>query len=457
MSWTAAAAVLGYAVQLGNGHLNADAIVLLQWSLGLALLAVLMPSMESTRSAELVSTLALGGVLTWQLTELFNAPPGIYIRDASDAGLRPFRVGVVLAGLLCAALMSRGPRQRRSRVSLFVLLLIVHFAMGAFVVRAAPDPFIDTYVFQRDSVLALLFGDNPYAITFVNIYRDETNYGPGLSHDGRLTFGFVYPPLSLLLAAAGAVLGGDVRFSHLVATTLAGAGMLALGAGRRVAALAAAVFLFTPRGFFVLEQSWTEPYLVCLFAWAAWSTARQTRSHPYFLGLLLAIKQHMALLVPLLWLLPTWPRSAKPLANLTLKAFIAAALVTLPFVLWSPLAFYRSAIIMQFQQPHRADALSFAATWAFDHAGEQLPHYLPFVAAAVSSVIALWRAPRTVSGFAGSAALVYLLFFAFAKQAFCNYYYYVIGLLCCAIAADRTPSGNTRGTALWKPFRGETR
>jgi hypothetical protein len=107
---------------------------------------------------------------------------------------------------------------------------------------------------------------------------------------------------------------------------------------------------------------------------------------------------------------------------------------------------------MQFYQPHRPDALSFAATWAVDH-GTELPQYIPFLAAIVAIAVSLWRAPRTVSGFAGSVALVYLLFFAFAKQAFCNYYYYVIGLLCCAIAAERAPTGRVYtplGTSAWR-------
>ncbi len=33
-------------------------------------------------------------------------------------------------------------------------------------------------------------------------------------------------------------------------------------------------------------------------------------------------------------------------------------------------------------------------------------------------------------------ALVLLVFFAFNKQAFCNYYYFVIGALCTALAAS---------------------
>ena len=47
--------------------------------------------------------------------------------------------------------------------------------------------------------------------------------------------------------------------------------------------------------------------------------------------------------------------------------------------------------------------------------------------------------PRTPAGFAGGVALVYFAFFAFNKQAFENYYFFVIGALCCAVALTPEP------------------
>jgi hypothetical protein len=57
----------------------------------------------------------------------------------------------------------------------------------------------------------------------------------------------------------------------------------------------------------------------------------------------------------------------------------------------------------------------------------------------VAIALALWRAPRTPAGFAAASALVFLVFFAFNKQAFTNYYSLVIGALCTAAAAARLP------------------
>jgi MFS family permease len=63
-----------------------------------------------------------------------------------------------------------------------------------------------------------------------------------------------------------------------------------------------------------------------------------------------------------------------------------------------------------------------------------------FVAMSVALAIALWRCPRDAGGFAAGLAVVYLPFIAFNKQAFANYYLFVIGALCCAVAAAPVPA-----------------
>ena len=61
---------------------------------------------------------------------------------------------------------------------------------------------------------------------------------------------------------------------------------------------------------------------------------------------------------------------------------------------------------------------------------------IAFVAGALASALAVWRLPSTPAGFAAAVALTYLAFFAFNKQAFSNYYFFVIGAMCCAVAAS---------------------
>jgi hypothetical protein len=73
--------------------------------------------------------------------------------------------------------------------------------------------------------------------------------------------------------------------------------------------------------------------------------------------------------------------------------------------------------------------------WWVDHGHAQPSPVVPFVVVAVASAVAVWRLPRTPAGFGAATALTFLAFFAFNKQAFCNYYFFVVGALAVTLAA----------------------
>src|SRR4029079_11584802 len=104
-----------------------------------------------------------------------------------------------------AAPSASGPGRGVVRHAGILALLATHLALGVWTIRAqpAPSPMIDVFMFQRDAVAALLSGVNPYAITFPNPYLTGGYYGRGMVVDGRLMFGFVYPPLSAFLSVLG--------------------------------------------------------------------------------------------------------------------------------------------------------------------------------------------------------------------------------------------------------------
>src|SRR5262249_33909033 len=134
-------------------------------------------------------------------------------------------------------------------------LIATYIGLGWWVLRESPSPWIDVFVFQRDSAAALTHGTNPYSITFPNIYGNGAYYGPGMVANGRVLFGYVYFPLTLLMVLPGTWIFGDTRFAQLFAVALVA---LFLVRGRHTAKLglpAAALLLLLPRGYFVLEQS----------------------------------------------------------------------------------------------------------------------------------------------------------------------------------------------------------
>lgn len=311
-------------------------------------------------------------------------------------------------------------------------LLAVHFALGIWLLQTSPDPPIDVAVVHEQAIRTLLAGENPYAMTFPNIYPDTSVYAPELVVDGRVQFGFPYPPFSLLLAVPGQVLFGDYRYSNLAALTATGA-LIGYSTPAAASRLAAAIFLFTPRVFFVLEQGWTEPMVVLLLA-ATVACATQARRWTFAaLGALLAVKQYLVLGAPLVVMLVQRTARPKALLPLCLKAAAVAAVLTLPFVVWDGPAFLRSVVMVQVHEPFRRDSLSYVSLLV--RQGQPLlPTWAGVVLAVATLGVVLWRSPRHPGAFAAGLAAVTFVFFAFGKKAFCNYYFFVIGALCCAAA-----------------------
>jgi hypothetical protein len=281
-------------------------------------------------------------------------------------------------------------------------------------------------------------GVDPYGLTFPNIYGHSLYYGPGLSVAGSLQFGFPYFPLSLLTAVPGHLLAGDHRYSHLAALELA-AMLMAFSRPKGFGTIAAILYLTTPRIFFVLEQSWTEPFVVLGVAAVVFAAFRCTRAVPFLFGALIALKQYLVFAVVAALLLLPRPLSRRHVIQMFAKAGLVAAIVTLPFVLWNPAAFWKSVVTLQLYQPFREDSLSFLVWWA--RRGHAQPSALvAVVAMSAASALALWRSPKTPAGFAAAIAVMFLAFFAFNKQAFCNYYFFVIGAFAVSLAASASPA-----------------
>jgi hypothetical protein len=432
VGFVVAATALGHACQLNNGAYSDDAIFWLSVALSAALVGALAPSFASfERIARRALPFVVALALAAEVGDLITKAPGIYVHPPPGVGMAPFMIG--LGGLVVVAVSACVAHPPLGRAQLAIMIAIFLW-LGGWVLHNSQTPWIDVFVFQRDGAAALLHGQNPYALTFPNIYGNGVYYGPGMIANGRVLFGYVYFPLTLLMVLPGAIFFDDVRYAQLAAVALAA---ISSGVGGRTKSSfglsAAALLLLLPRGFFVLEQSWTEPLVLFALAAVVTCARRWPRLLPYAVGLFFASKQYAVIAAPVALLLLRG-LSLKESGLFIAKAVLSATLVTLPFVLWNPHAFYHSVVELQFYQPFRDDALSLLAWYKHSH-GITPPVSLAFVGALVGSAISLWRLPRTAAGFAAGVALVVFLFVAFNKQAFCNYYFLVSGALLLAAGA----------------------
>ncbi len=299
----------------------------------------------------------------------------------------------------------------------------------------APDPHIDVWVMQADGARALVDGVNPYLPIYENLHgTDSPYYGPGLVEDGKLTIGFPYPPLSLLLVLPGQLLAGDPRFALLVALELGAIAMAITGRRTRVGIPAALLFLFAPWTFFLVVGAWTEPLVVLGVAVVTLAAVRAPRLLGVAVALMIGVKQYLLLGLPLALLLlagvnrDRWRIGWQSLAIVTL--------ITIPFVVWGPETFVWSTIGSLAGQIFRPDSLSYLAVLPGD-LGARLS-VLGYLLLVPLGVLVYLRAPRTAFGFAASLGLMLLVFFAFSRQGSANYHFGVIGILCAAVAASRS-------------------
>jgi hypothetical protein len=435
------AIALGQALQVNNGFYDMTA---LRWLTASLLLpgvgvAALRSRRLAARPGEAVVMAVVGAGVGWQLVQLYSAPPGFSTSDAANFTL--FKQLIVAEGLVIALGVGveiwtrlRGTRLpgRWDRVW-FPAVLAINVALGVWIIRASPDPPIDVVIVHHEAIDALLKHTDPYRISFENIYGDDAKnfYNPAAIVGRRVAFAYPYPPVSLLFAIPGHVLAHDFRYSDLAALIVAAALVAFIGPGI-APKLAACLFLTTPRILFVLEQGWTEPISVLVLAATVFLLFRTPMAGGWAAGILIVTKQYLAIAALPFLRFAIGQRGWRTASMLTAAAFTAAA-ATLPFALWHPHAFLNNVVWLQGNEPFRSDSLSYLSWAARAGWGEGSLRWA-VAAASIAAAAGIVMTPNTAAGFGASVALYSLAMFTFGSKAFCNYYFFVIGALCCTLA-----------------------
>lgn len=434
--FVAAAGLLGTALAFASAPSHPITIALFTAALLAGLIGFVGPFDAWERAAHASTARRVGfAAVALQLGLIIAIPPEYFIPGTPGFDGTFYVVGNVMAAVIGIGLVAA--HGWHGRVGLGGLSALV-LAVGSWLILTTTTPLSDVWIFQQMGAEALLAGQNPYAITtYPDLYGPGSPfYAPELVEDGFLNFGFSYPPLSLLMAIPGFVLFGDHRFAQLGAM-VAATWLIATARPGRLAVVPAILFLYTARTFLVLQQGWTDPFLVLLLAATVWLAVRRQAWAVLGLGLTVAVKQHMLLALPLGALLLR-RATGRTAWQIGWQATAIAAAITLPFVLWDIGAFIKSTVWLHLVQPFRADSMSYVA-WLGANGQPGLPLWIGFALLVPAMVLALVRAARTPAGFAAAVGVVLLVFFLFSKQSFVHYHYLVIGCLCVAAAAIQAP------------------
>lgn len=383
-------------------------------------------------------------VFRGQVPEWINAN-GVPVRQMTRTLRWEFMAMVVPAALCGLGAMV----MHRRRWVFLAIVAGLHIAMGVWVVRHAPDPKIDVYLFQQEGPKELLAGRNPYAMDFENIYGPDTRvYSEEVKKGSRVNFGFPYPPMTMWSILPSYALTGESRYAHVLGWTITGLLIAALSRSRLATGMAV-VILLNPMMFRVIESAWTESLFIPLLALTLLCAKRFPKWTPVVLGLLLASKQYFVVLAPVTLLLIPRPWTFAKLLKFYAISCAVGLAVSLPLVMWDVKAFWWSNVTIQIKQPFRGDSVSILAyiynayspevqkAW-----GDSLPSpwdKSAFMLAALCWPLVYWKLPRNPWGFAMATSLVMLVFLLFNRQSFLNYHILVSTALAMCVALIEGP------------------
>jgi hypothetical protein len=396
----------------------------------------------------------VGGFPTWQvalpcaLIYVFATNAGRHLLVFASEDWRP-ALRVISGSALVLALpvllfVSRPLRDRLSenwQIILVTLPLVPALVLFLLVPLASPSPIIDVFLFQTQAARALLFGLNPYDITFTNVYGGAELYPSG-SPDS-----YPYPPLSLLFASISHVLG-DIRWA-LIACHVAAATLLFATARQRLlpmteAIILTALFFWLPHAPFVSEQAWTDPSVALGLGLVSFFLARrQPMAALWAAGFAVALKQTMVVLLPLVWGL--WRRLGR---SQLIAVFSLSAVTYGVFLLWDAAALWNDVVTFHMLTPFRPGSMTLSAYLVHFFEFSPLPSWLSLVGLLVGMSTAIYAQQpadsdaspcdsRRVWRFFAGMAFALLLTLVLSKHAFMNYFYLVQYCLIAALLWSR--------------------
>ncbi|MGH7173167.1 MAG: glycosyltransferase family 87 protein [Gemmataceae bacterium] len=308
----------------------------------------------------------------------------------------------------------------------FRLRLVLLFAAGA-VLRVAPvmiwpEPPIDVFVWMREAPHVLLEGRNPYM--------------PANMSQGELA---VYPPLPILMTAPFALGSLDVRYANVVCYLLAA--LLLYCIARRLhrpglGILVAGTYLNLPGVPFMFTYAWFEPMLAVLLAGGLFLLRKGNRLGHLMLAMALTGKQFG---LPLF--LPLWRALRGQRRSFLAGVGLAAALVILPFFLWSPTDFLNGVLYLHLAIGPDLHSLTLRSA-AHHLLGLTIPGWFAAAATLVLISWVSWRAPLTRNGLGLWMATVLLTFCLLFVKGYFNYFYLCSFLFLLGLA-ELAPEGET--------------
>ncbi len=417
---------MAFGVGLTHGHFSPGAIVLIGVAAVGLLSAARLRLPEKNRASTPAFALPLETLLAATLVVFLVLgtldAPGYYLESARyRPACATIQLGLALA--VGVTLLRRGSATRFP-AGIFFAGAVAGFALRVAMIPASPAPRIDVFTQFQESAAHLLHGLNPYATRVSDPYAGKIDYGYHVT-------GYAYPPANLYPHTLAYFLLGDIRYACVAFEIVAMACLYALVPSSRqpAARLLVLLFLFHPRGLFVIEQAWTEPLLVGAAGVFVWLAARRPHSRwlAVAFGFFLSLKQYLVFFAILFLARPKRWRLVFPVAAVVL-------LTWLPFLLWDARSAIENGLLFQFRTPFRPDGLTLSSV-AFRWFGYEPTKWVAIgVGSLVTGIAGRKFRDAGLGGYLYASLIATLSAFLVGSQAFCNYYYFLGALVLFLIA-----------------------
>ena len=301
-------------------------------------------------------------------------------------------------------------------------LFIIIFIFRILTIYGSPNPLIDVFTSNTAAVKSLLNFVNPYTIHYVDIYKGGYDYQPGLA----------YWPGIFLWQAPSFILFKDIRVFFILSEILILFGFLKLmknlSIEKSLPILICLLWSFFPVQNFVLEQSWIDPGLMALTIWfCILLQEKKIYKSAIILGIIVATKQYAV--VTAIIFIPYLIRALKikRFISYVSLSLISFSIIILPFYLTANKQFIQMTITGPSLQAFRVDSFNLLAiAWNNYQDINFLPltWIMPLFFLIISFIFVIYKKDfkDTVLGL----FICYLGIFLFGKQAFCNYYFFLM-------------------------------
>ena len=320
--------------------------------------------------------------------------------------------------------------------SLVLVAAVATAGVGVMIDHAGTNVGVDVYLSHVAAADALGDGENPYtdAVRYPN--------GSPFAEEGAVLEGYGYPPVTLWAYAVSTWLTGDPRWLNVTAWVAAVCAVLWSLYRRRPDLVIpfALVLAVAPAWRLVVFTGWTEPFTISLLVAAAFAWRRTAVGSGILLGLALASKQYMILLVPILLL-----HRDRGQVRRVATAGATAVATLLPYALADFALLVDRLVTRPLSFRYRPDTQSLPGL--LDRLG--VSPDIPVVVAVAAVLVVSWAVTRTPRGpdtFLVGTAVVMAVFFLLSLS-FANYWFFASGMLVAGAAfipGSTAPDGVAR-------------